>query len=384
MDIALSSQKKQLYTYYIDLLSATINNAELPKPIDNINWEFIVRHAQRNSVLNILGYAVSKLDDKPPQTIANVIENERRFSILKETSQLVEVEKVLKEFEKSAIKNLPLKGYFMKHLYSQTDLRTMTDVDILVHKNDFKKITIIFENLGYRKQKLINANEIHFSKGLLYFEIKCNLNEKDDSFFNNIWDNVNHREGYKYSYSMSPEDFYIYMIYHCAKHFNSGGIGIRMLMDIYVYLSKYPNLNFNYINFCFEKLKIKIFAQRLRKLSVNWFSQDETKIDNLGEFILYCSTYGVRDVFFYQDTLRNKDNYWLKQVFIPYSKMKNRYSYLAKVPILLPVSWVQYWFTRLFINRDINLKKGIYDRAENLNNKNAEFINKLMCELDIN
>ncbi len=384
MDIALSNQKKQQYTYYIDLLSATINNAELPKPIDNIDWDFIVHHAQRNSVLNILGYAVAKLDNKPPQTIAKVIENERRFSILKETSQLVEVEKVLNEFEKSAIKNLPLKGYFMKHLYSQTDLRTMTDVDILVNKKDFKKITRIFENLGYRKQNLINANEIHFSKDLLYFEIQCNLNENDDSFFNNIWDNVNNREDYKYSYSMSPEDFYVYMVYHCAKHFNAGGIGIRMLMDLYVYLNKYPRLNFDYINSCFEKLKIKTFAQRLRKLSVNWFSKDETKIDNLGEFILYCSTYGVRDVFFHQDNLSNKDNYWLKQVFIPYSKMKNKYSYLSKAPVLLPISWVQYWFTRLFISRDINFKEGFSDRAENLNDKNAEFVDKLMCELDIN
>lgn len=383
MDIALNSQMKQVYTYYIDLLSATINNEELPNPIDNINWEFIVRHAQRNSVLNILGYAVGKLENKPPESIVKVIENERRFSILKETSQLVEVEKVLDAFEKSSIKNLPLKGYFMKHLYNQTDLRTMTDVDILVNKKDFKKITKVFQELGYTKCSILNSNEIHFKKDLLYFEIQCDLNENDDSFYDDIWDNVNLREGYKYSYSMSPEDFYVYMVYHCSKHFSSGGIGIRMLMDIYVFLSKYPKLNFNYVNSCFEKLKITTFAERLKKLSENWFSNDKTVIDNFGEFILYCSTYGLRDVYFYQDSSRNKKNYWLKQVFIPYSKMKNTYSYLSKAPFLLPISWIQYWFTRLFISRDIQLKKGFSDRAENLSDQNAQFVDKLMSELEI-
>jgi hypothetical protein len=271
----------------------------------------------------------------------------------------------------------------MKQLYPQSDFRTMTDLDILVSKKDFKKITEIFTSLGYTKRPLINASEIHFHKDFLYFEIQSDLNEDDDTYYNDIWDKVSIRESYKYSYSMALEDFYVYMVYHCAKHFKSGGLGIRMLMDIYVFLKNYPTLDFEYINNALKILNITAFEERLRKVSVNWFSIDKTYIDNFGEFILFCATYGMRDIYFYQDNARSKKNYWLKQIFIPYKQMKKKYAYLSKAPFLLPFAWVQFWFTRIFINRDINLKEGVTDRAENLDEKNAEFVTNLMNELNI-
>ncbi len=169
MDIALSDVKKEKFICYIDLLASVINNTQPPNIPKNFDWEFICRNAQRNNVLNILGYAVNNLENKPDEQLIKVIENDRRYSILKETSQLFQVEKVLQEFEKAEIKNLPLKGYHIKSLYPRSDLRTMNDLDILVRKKDFKKVTAVFEKLGYTNKNILNPAEIHFSKDLLYF-----------------------------------------------------------------------------------------------------------------------------------------------------------------------------------------------------------------------
>ncbi len=383
MDIALTDAKKKMFICYIDLLASVINNTQPPVIPEDFDWEYICRNAQRNSVLNILGYAVEKLDSKPSEQLRKVIENDRRYSILKETSQLFQVEKVLEEFEKAEIKNLPLKGYFIKSLYPRSDFRTMNDLDILVRKKDFKKVTGVFEKLGYTNKNILNSSEIHFSKDLLYFEIQSDLNCDDDSYYDNIWDKLSLREDYNYSYNMTPEDFYIYMVYHCANHFKSGGIGIRMVMDIYVFLKNYPNIDFEYINGQFKIIGIATFAEKLRELAQNWFSLEETKIDNFGEFILYSSTYGTRDVHFFQSMNKSKGGYWIKQIFIPYKSMKKQFSYLQKFPFLLPVSWVQYWFIRLFISKDINFKGGISDRISNLDSKNGEFVSNLMNELEI-
>lgn len=383
MNIALTSEQKDNFIYYIDLISSVVNGNPTPEPTEAVDWNVISSNALRNSVGNILGYGVQKLKNKPPQTILNVLENERRFSILKETSQFVEVEKVLQEFEKAHIRNLPLKGYFMKHYYTQSDLRTMTDVDILVEKKNFKKITQIFEELGYQKANLMKSDEIHFSKGVLYFEIQCDLNAGEDDYYNDIWAKVNLRQDYAYSYSMSPEDFYVYMIYHCAKHFESGGLGIRMLIDVSVFLKRFRSLDTDYIASAFEELNILTFANRVENLSLNWFSDKPTVIDNLGEFILYCGTYGTRDIYFYQESTRQKGSYWLNQIFIPYRKLKNSFSYLNNAPVLLPVAWVQYWFTRVFVDRDVHIKRGLTERAKKLNDENSVFVSKLMNELDI-
>lgn len=383
MGIALSAEQKQFYILYIDLLASVLNGTHPPKLPDDFNWEHACRSAQRNSVANILAYTLDKVNVEPPQTVRNVLENEQRLHIVKETSQLFEVEKVLQEFEKAGIKNIPLKGYFMKHLYPQTDLRTMTDIDIFVDKRDFKKVEDVFLNLGYKNTNVLNAREIHFERDLLYFEIQSTINANDDNYFDDIWSNVRLRDGYNYSYEMSPEDFYIYMIYHTAKHFKSGGIGIRMVMDVCVYLNACPNLDLDYIGGRLREMELTAYEQKLRKLSVNWFSAEPTQINSFGEFVLYCSTYGQRVVSFFQSNQRTERGYWIKQFFPTYSDMKRKYGYLEKLPILLPFSWVQYWGRRALIDRNIHVKRGITERANNLDKESGEFLINLMNELEI-
>ena len=320
---------------------------------------------------------------KPSSTVANVLENERRYNILKETSQIFDIEKVIERCEKAGIKNVPLKGYFMRLLYPRSDFRTMTDIDILIKKNDLKRIEKIFTELDFEKISLIKSTEIHFRKGLLYCEVHCDLNENADNYYDDIRDKIVLRDGYSYSYQMKPEDFYIYMIYHTAKHFLNGGIGIRMVMDVYVYLKAYRTLDMEYIEGELSKVRLVDFESRFRAVAMNWFSGKGTLIDDLGEFILYCSTFGERVIYFYQDNKRETRFFWFKQVFIPLDKMKEKYAYLNKAPFLLPVSWTQYWFKRIFVARDLNLKEGFSDRNRNLDAQDAEFVSNLMKELNM-
>ncbi|MBR1731311.1 MAG: nucleotidyltransferase family protein [Ruminococcus sp.] len=384
MAIKLPKSKKQFYIAYIDLLASVLNEKEPPKLPEGFDWDYFCRYAQRNSVANILAYSIDKVNIKPSDTVAAVLENERRYQIIKETSQIVDIEKVVAECEKAEIKNALLKGYFMKQLYPRSDFRTMTDIDFLTEKKSFKKIEKIFTDLGFEQRDLIKSSEIHFKKGLLYCEVQSDLNENLDSYYNDIWDRVELRDGYSYSYRMKPEDFYIYMVYHAAKHFSKGGIGIRMVMDAYVCLKAFDNLDFIYIDEELKKVKLTEFESRFRALSLNWFSSEKTEIDDFGEFVLYCSTFGAREVYFYQDSERTEKFYWLKQVFIPLDKMKGGYAYLNKMPFLLPFSWGQYWIKRVFISRDLNLKAGFADRKKNLEGEDAEFVTSLMNELKIN
>ena len=383
MNIELSPAQKNMYCKYISLLAAVLNGRQPDELPDNFPWKFFCKHAQRNSILNILAYGIDKLKNKPDDVIVKVAENDKNYSIIKETSQLLLVEEVLAEFEKNRIKNLPLKGYFMKHLYPQSDFRTMTDVDILVEKSDFKKIKKVFQDLKCESIDLIKSDEIHFQKDLTYFEIQSDLNARNEEYFYDIWSKTKNRDEYEYSYCLTDEDFYIYLVYHCAKHFFTGGVGIRMIMDIYVYLKNYRNLDWEYIEKAFKELKIFEFEQKVRKIAINWFSDDDTQITPMGEFILSCSTFGELSVFFCQDNLNTKGSYWIKQVFIPYSTMKKRYHYLKKLPFLLPVSWIQYWVTRIFIKRDIRVKQGLKGRAGvTISDKDKEFIKNIMYELN--
>lgn len=383
MAIKLSENQKRQYIAYIDLLASVVNGEEPPKLPKNFNWDYFCGYAQRNSVANILAYSVDKVNVKPSETVANVLENDRRYHIIKETSQIVDIEKVIEQCEEAGIRNVLLKGYYMKQFYPRSDFRTMSDIDILADKKNFKKIEKIFTDLGFQKRDLINGTEIHFTKGLLYCEVHSDLNELLGTYYDDVWEKVVLRDGYSYSYRMKPEDFYIYMVYHTAKHFSLGGIGIRMVMDAYVCLNTFKDMDFGYIACELKKLELAEFEKGFRELALNWFSNKKTEINDFGEFILYCSTFGKREVYFYQDNKRTERFYWLKQVFIPYDKLKAKYSYLEKMPFLLPFSWGQYWFTRVVLSRDLNFKEGFKDRRVNLDSEDAEFVSNLMKELNI-
>lgn len=383
MSIALTDSKKKNYILYIDLLSSVINKTEPPVLPEDFNWSYARRIAERNSVLNLIGYCVDKVNVKPPKKLYDYIINNLNYEILKESSQLYDVEQVLKAFDEARIRNVPLKGYFIKHMYPQSDFRTMGDIDILVDRKSFGKIRKIFIEKGYEDLKVIKSKEIQFHKDLIHFEIHSDLSENYEGYFDDIWDKVTLRNGYEYSYEMSPEDFYVYMIYHCGKHFNKGGIGIRMIMDIYIYLSGRSKLDFDYINSELQRMNLSVFEKKCRELAFNWFSDEKTEINGLGEFVVYCSTFGDRKTNFYQSGKKTGKAFWLKQVFVPYRTMRRRYAYLEKAPVLLPFSWAQFWFTRIFLHRDLNLKSGLADRASNLSPQDAEFIDNLTTELGI-
>lgn len=383
MSIALTEEQKQKYITYIDLISSVINKTKPPMLPEDFDWDFIRQTAERNSVLNLIGYCMDKVNVKPSKKMYDYILNSLNYEIIKESSQLYDVENILGKFDEEGIRNIPLKGYFMKHLYPQSDFRTMGDIDILVDRNNFGRIKKVFIENGFEDVGVINSKEIHFKKDLLYFEIHADLSENYEGYYDDIWNRVSLRNGYKYSYQMKPEDFYSYMIYHSGKHFSGGGIGIRMIMDIYVFITKYPNLDFGYLKSELKKMGLDVFEESCRELALNWFTNEPTVINELGEFIMYCSTFGNRKVNFYQSGQKTGSNFWLKQVFIPYKRMRNSYQYLEKAPFLLPFSWVQFWFTRIFIHRDLNLKEGFADRRVNLNEQDAEFMDNLMDKLAI-
>ena len=103
MAIKLSESQKQQYISFIDLLSSVLNGGETPKLPYGFDWEYFCSYAQRNSVANILAYSMDKVNVKPSETVYNVLENDRRYHIIKETSQLVDIEKVIERFDKFQI-----------------------------------------------------------------------------------------------------------------------------------------------------------------------------------------------------------------------------------------------------------------------------------------
>ena len=340
----LNDNEKIEFKYLLELVSSSVNGTAPPIPYEGIKWQSIKMLANYCSVESLVANAVLSLDKKYVSP-----------EVYEKFKQNLSVEMLI---DGNKIKNIPLKGYFMKKEYPRSDFRSVSDVDILFDRKQADSVKKVFSELGYT---FLNEddNQYHFEKKpMMNIEMHATL--------------VHENEVYSYSYEMSHEDFYIYMLVHNSNHFRIGGMGIRMVLDSYVFLKNHQSeLDYDYLNVMLEKIGIAKYEKRVREIAFNWFAkpQAELKFDDIEEYILLSGTLGRVDVGTMINshktiTVNNKSkfSYLVSSIFPPKSEMQYKYPYVKKTPFLLPISWCHMWGKRLFVDRNINFKSGIKNR----------------------
>ena len=212
----------------------------------------------------------------------------------------MELDKILDSFEKNQIKNIVLKGFELKKLYPKSDMRFMSDIDILISKKDAEKVSLIMTELGYKiisygKEK----DDVYFKDPIMNVEIHNALFDVQYKEYNSLFKTLDKMENIipktKYQYNFSDEDFFLFLFVHTVKHYLSYGIGIRVVMDIYIYLkAKEKTLNWEYINDSLNKLKLYDFFEVFNHFIKVWFEDEkENEIDiEIGKYIFRSGTYG--------------------------------------------------------------------------------------------
>ena len=211
--------------------------------------------------------------------------------------------------EQNRIWYLPLKGSVIKEMYPNPEMREMNDNDILIDQNGRDQAKEFMLSRGYQVKPndkgVIDdkGNSDEFIKDpFFYFELHKFLIEeryspKQYDYFLSIKDRLIKDTDKEYGYHMSDEDFYLYMICHAHKHFSRNGMGIRFLMDEYVFLKeKGETLDNDYINEKIREFGLEQFDADLRKVSKMAFDEDEECLEESlsdSEKALYDSCLGA-------------------------------------------------------------------------------------------
>lgn len=355
--------------YLMSLLASVIKQECPPSAPSDLNFEDLFKLASQHSIANIAYYGLAKLDPLPPAETLSRFKSSCYAALLQEARQEVEVRKLLAAFEEQQIKCMPLKGYIIKHLYPEPDMRTMGDIDILIDKNQLKKARDIMLSLNYIEGQPLLYHDIYY-KNNVDIELHNALVPKKDgvlsAYFSTVWQRARLIIGNNYKYEMSVEDNYIYMIGHMAKHFKETGIGIRYILDIWVYKKYYMDqIDWNYIDNELKLAGLYDFNKRMEALSEYWF---EGKCNNLflkeiAEFVISNTTHGSRNNktlnIILQSSGNNKAFKWLKLRYILWvlfpdiETMSEKYPVLNKVSFLLPIFWVYRGIENLFTNRSL-------------------------------
>lgn len=395
MRTTLTEQQKKQFEYLIKLLSSAVNRTPAPVPYEGTIWQNILKLAQRCSVTAMATDIIMSLPPQylPPDSMLDEIKKLNAKELLIDGNLDYETEVLLRTFEKYKVKNLPLKGYFMKKEYSRSDYRAVSDVDILFDESQKSEMNSAFEELGYT---FVHEDDlqVHYKKApCMYVEMHKGVAKPSDFYYDFIKNQINEgvkREDYSYSYRMSIEDYYLFMLLHNSTHFRIGGMGIRMMVDTYLFYKNHSaEFNFEYLNKRIAQFKLTKYEKRIRQIAFNWFSSPKPIItfDDTETYILLSGTLGRRDVgvMISSHNMRktgkskSKYAYLISSVFPHKSSMQTEYKYLEKAPFLLPVSWVQMWFKRFCIDKNVSVKQGVKNRLSYTDEDIACF-NKIMLD----
>ena len=367
----------------LELLRAFIYGEE-PKLSGKSNIEELLKFAYRQKLLGIFAYMNKRwslFDSKKAKSL-----DAAYYSALFEST--VRCSKFLKLSEflsENKIEHMPVKGYYIRELYPVKELRSFGDIDILIHEKDRKRCDSLMKSLGYTVK---NDWEPTYSyiKDDEYYEIHTNLFDvrlKDRAdmteYFSSAWLHAKKDSGLRF---VPDTEFHlIYIICHLAKHLSTGGAGIRMYLDVALYILRYDSvISWERTEEEFKKLGLERFFHTVLSAVNEWFYvKASCDFENFGEelselleFTLDSDIFGhSRDnsAIKLRVEERSKKRTALKILFPPAEQLENRYTFLKRSRILLPLAWIVRVFKNFGlipkkIKELVNLKKAEISEVE--------------------
>lgn len=265
-----------------------------------------------------------------------------------------EISTWLSSAEAKGIDCLPLKGWLLRQLYPDATMRAMSDFDVLLREYDSAVLSSWMKELGYQEAHIDEGSyhDVYTKPPVMNIELhRCLVNSDSPyvSWCRGIWQRCTLEEGRQHIWNMTPEDFYIYLSIHMAKHFYQAGTGIRGIVDLYLYENAFQ-LNQEKLNRELERIGLLNFSCYLRSLAQIWFGTRPPDADSrlVTDYFADSGMYG---------TLLNKKTHTvirsgcrtdrknrlhtcLSIIFPGVQTMKHRFPSVERFPVLLPFFWV--------------------------------------------
>lgn len=278
--------------------------------------------------------------------------------VSKDTKELIVIENIRNMLNKQPYPYMFLKGTHFKNIYPKSYMRGMGDIDLLVQTKDFKAVKHILRDHGFKLLSKYYYHDTYQSPEGIEIELhpfimhEFKTSYKD--FFKYPFDHVISKKSMQQSMDAAYE--LTYLLYHLDKHIHSGGIGLRSILDIYIYYTS-KDIDDMKLKTYLEETNLLPFFEMIMQIHLYYFNQDLTSIFNFNrlteedmkEIITYITQSGIHGKSMNHNRFksilatRKGDKplkYLFKVMFPSYKKTASRYTLIKYIPILLPFYWL--------------------------------------------
>lgn len=357
-----------------ELIRCGATGEEIALPVLGLDWDEIFNLAQMHKVVALVYKAIrsnSELDC--PKQILQQMKNLSLSISIQQICKYRELSRLLQEFKNEGLHVLLFKGIVLAALYSDYLTRSCGDADLLVNKNELKQVQQVLERCGYEFEVSKSAEHV-----MVYISPKLNIDlhtclwNKTHGRYVDVIEKMNilgfensvpFREYNLDTITFAPEEGFIYLLVHMAKHIIHRGIGIRSFMDISLYYNNYKDqinvhnlwnilddmgftILFRHVfSFCTEHLGMErsVFIET-ENLS------DPEVLDRLIQDVMDGGVFGriperlyssdvVTQAYYWDLPNNNKFSVLIHLLFPKANVLREKYSYAQKNVMLLPVAW---------------------------------------------
>ncbi|MEE1504720.1 MAG: nucleotidyltransferase family protein [Acutalibacteraceae bacterium] len=347
----------------LEILSAFIHNRKPCFSCDTHEGKiFYFFYIQ--GILPVLAYMDKKWDIIKDENMKKKLVDCYYQAIAENFNKTNMFEIISQKLSESKIPHMPVKGWYLRSLYPVPELRTFGDIDILINKQDRQKTDEIFIKNGYSVKENWEPTYT-YNKGLSKCEVHTELMDSDlgkgkqvISYFSNALETAENDVGERFS---PQKDLHlIYLFCHLAKHLYTGGAGIRMYMDITLFLKAYAGIfDFEKISEDFKKLNLDRFFKTVVFACSEWFQIDlpfeinditPDSLEALKKYTFGADLFGkTRDksiISLRNDEFGSKESVLKDTLFPNAKKIEERYKFIKGRKYLLPLAWI----ARSFVN----------------------------------
>lgn len=343
-------------------LAACALHGAAPRICETLDLEELYRFCKFHTVNAVVAMALEQVWKENPadDEIMKKWRQARDKAIRKNILLNAERERILAHLESSGCWYMPLKGSLMQFEYPQFGMRQMSDNDILVDPELSAQIRDFMVENGYDCVQFLQGHHDEYNRKPVYnFEIHRALFKKEEApelaeYFADIHERSEKDENNRFGYHLTWSDFYIYMTGHAYNHFQESGIGIRYLMDMYVFHKNHAqDLDAAYVERELQKLGALEFEQRSKYLAHRLFSAPENisalTDEELGALDVYFSSgaFGTEAQLLQKKLEKNvgeggssRTGYFLRRMFPPVELLGVMYPVVKKHKWLTPFVWI--------------------------------------------
>lgn len=329
----------------VDVLACAVAGKPCVLP-ENMDWRQFVGLCMKHSVAALAYDGLKKADlwQFAPPPAQKILSGAYNTAIFKDAQFAHLKEKLSCELKASGVRHIFLKGASLKKDYPVPELRTMCDLDVLVHTEDYPVIEKIAQTLrgvpghsdgNHRNYQFPGELTVEFHPNLLHHGTPVGTQ------INPGWQYAN-----KAGDDLTEEGFYLNTLCHLANHFVSGGAGVRFIADVWVNRNlRQPQPDWKKVEAELGRFGLLEFARNIEDLAECWFGRgEETELlQELGEYILADGHYGSGEKAVLNAVAlspnQSRSSALVKKAFYSRAELEDRYPWCKGKPLLLPAAW---------------------------------------------